>query len=44
MTICVYGANTKMPFSVHDNVDHPVSLNAATKMANELMAQELDEA
>jgi UDP-glucuronate 4-epimerase len=34
----VYGANTCMPFSVHDNVDHPVSLYAATKKANELMA------
>ncbi|MDP9200804.1 MAG: NAD-dependent epimerase [Gemmatimonadota bacterium] len=34
----VYGANTKMPFSTHDNVDHPVSLYAATKKANELMA------
>ena len=34
----VYGANTKMPFSVHNNVDHPVSLYAATKKANELMA------
>jgi UDP-glucuronate 4-epimerase len=34
----VYGANTKMPFSVHDNVDHPVSLYAATKKSNELMA------
>ncbi len=34
----VYGANTKVPFSVHDNVDHPVSLYAATKKANELMA------
>ena len=34
----VYGANTKMPFSVHHNVDHPVSLYAATKKANELMA------
>jgi len=34
----VYGANKKMPFSVHDNVDHPVSLYAATKKANELMA------
>jgi UDP-glucuronate 4-epimerase len=34
----VYGANTTMPFSVHDNVDHPVSLYAATKKANELMA------
>ena len=34
----VYGANTKLPFSVHDNVDHPVSLYAASKKANELMA------
>jgi len=34
----VYGANTKMPFSVNDNVDHPLSLYAATKKANELMA------
>ncbi|SPF43072.1 Protein CapI [Syntrophobacter sp. SbD1] len=34
----VYGANEKIPFSVHDNVDHPVSLYAATKKANELMA------
>jgi len=34
----VYGANTAMPFSVHDNVDHPMSLYAATKKANELMA------
>lgn len=34
----VYGANTNMPFSVHQNVDHPVSLYAATKKANELMA------
>ncbi|KKN04475.1 hypothetical protein LCGC14_1097060 [marine sediment metagenome] len=34
----VYGANTKMPFSVHHNVDHPVSLYAATKKTNELMA------
>lgn len=34
----VYGANTKMPFSVHQNVDHPLSLYAATKKANELMA------
>jgi UDP-glucuronate 4-epimerase len=34
----VYGANTRMPFSVHDNVDHPISLYAATKKANELMA------
>ena len=37
-TSSVYGANTKMPFSVHDNVDHPISLYAATKKANELMA------
>ncbi|MBW7917386.1 MAG: NAD-dependent epimerase, partial [Trueperaceae bacterium] len=34
----VYGANTTTPFSVHDNVDHPLSLYAATKKANELMA------
>ncbi|MBQ2594274.1 MAG: NAD-dependent epimerase [Candidatus Riflebacteria bacterium] len=34
----VYGMNTSMPFSVHDNVDHPVSLYAATKKSNELMA------
>ena len=34
----VYGANTVMPFSIHHNVDHPVSLYAATKKANELMA------
>ena len=34
----VYGANTKMPFSTHHNVDHPVSLYAATKKSNELMA------
>jgi UDP-glucuronate 4-epimerase len=34
----VYGANTNLPFSVHDNVDHPISLYAATKKANELMA------
>lgn len=34
----VYGANTRMPFSAHHNVDHPVSLYAATKKANELMA------
>lgn len=34
----VYGDNTKMPFSVNDNVDHPISLYAATKKANELMA------
>jgi len=37
-TSSVYGANTKVPFSVHDNVDHPLSLYAATKKANELMA------
>lgn len=34
----VYGANTRMPFSVHDEVNHPVSLYAATKKSNELMA------
>lgn len=34
----VYGSNTKLPFSVHDNVDHPISLYAASKKANELMA------
>lgn len=34
----VYGANPKMPFSTHDNVDHPASLYAVTKKANELMA------
>src|SRR5471032_883136 len=34
----VYGANTKLPFSVHQNVDHPISLYGATKKANELMA------
>ena len=34
----VYGSNTKMPFSVHDNIDHPLSLYAASKKANELMA------
>ena len=34
----VYGGNTKVPFSEHDNVDHPVSLYAATKKANELIA------
>ncbi len=34
----VYGANTNLPFSVHDNIDHPVSLYAASKKANELMA------
>lgn len=34
----VYGANTAMPFSVHDNVDHPLSMYAATKKANELIA------
>jgi UDP-glucuronate 4-epimerase len=37
-TSSVYGANTRMPFSVHQNVDHPLSLYAATKKANELMA------
>ena len=37
-TSSVYGSNAKMPFSVNDNVDHPVSLYAATKKANELMA------
>lgn len=37
-TSAVYGANEKLPFSVEDNVDHPVSLYAATKKANELMA------
>ena len=34
----VYGANTRLPFSEHHNVDHPISLYAATKKANELMA------
>lgn len=34
----IYGSNTKMPFSIHDNVNHPISLYAATKKANELMA------
>lgn len=34
----VYGANTKLPFSVHQNVDHPISLYAASKKSNELMA------
>ncbi|AMB85609.1 capsular biosynthesis protein CpsI [Pseudomonas agarici] len=34
----VYGANTRLPFSTHDNVDHPLSLYAATKKSNELMA------
>src|SRR5262245_10473766 len=34
----VYGANTRQPFSIHDNVDHPISLYAASKKANELMA------
>jgi UDP-glucuronate 4-epimerase len=34
----VYGANTRMPFSIHHNIDHPVSLYAATKKSNELMA------
>ncbi|QIT56643.1 NAD-dependent epimerase [Aquisalimonas sp. 2447] len=37
-TSSVYGANTAMPFSVHQNVDHPLSMYAATKKANELMA------
>ena len=37
-TSSVYGANTRKPFSIHDNVDHPLSLYAATKKANELMA------
>jgi UDP-glucuronate 4-epimerase len=37
-TSSVYGANTSMPFSVHQNVDHPLSLYAATKKSNELMA------
>ncbi len=37
-TSSVYGTNTKMPFSVHEGVDHPISLYAATKRANELMA------
>jgi UDP-glucuronate 4-epimerase len=37
-TSSVYGSNTHLPFSVHDNVDHPVSLYAATKKSNELMA------
>ena len=37
-TSSVYGANTRMPFSVHQNVDHPLSLYAATKKGNELMA------
>ncbi len=37
-TSSVYGANTEMPFSVHQNVDHPLTLYAATKKANELMA------
>ena len=37
-TSSVYGANTKMPFTVHQNVDHPMSLYAATKKSNELMA------
>jgi UDP-glucuronate 4-epimerase len=37
-TSSVYGANTQMPFSVHQNVDHPLSFYAATKKANELMA------
>lgn len=37
-TSSVYGSNTRLPFSAHDNVDHPVSLYAATKKSNELMA------
>src|SRR6202048_3795065 len=37
-TSSVYGANTRMPFSVHEIADHPVSLYATTKRANELMA------
>ena len=37
-TSSVYGANTSMPFSVHDSVNHPLSLYAATKKANEMMA------
>jgi len=37
-TSSVYGAHTNMPFSIHDGVDHPVSLYAATKKSNELMA------
>ncbi len=37
-TSSVYGAHTKMPFSIHEHVDHPVSLYAATKKSNELMA------
>lgn len=37
-TSSVYGANRKLPFAVHDNVDHPISLYAATKKSNELMA------
>jgi UDP-glucuronate 4-epimerase len=37
-TSSVYGANTKLPFTVHQNVDHPLSLYAATKKSNELMA------
>jgi UDP-glucuronate 4-epimerase len=37
-TSSVYGQNTSMPFSVHQNVDHPITLYAATKKANELMA------
>lgn len=39
----VYGANTEMPFSIHHNVDHPLSLYAATKKANELMAHTYSE-
>ena len=37
-TSSVYGANTKMPFSEHDSVNHPLSLYAASKKSNELMA------
>ncbi len=37
----VYGANTAMPFSVHQNVDHPLAIYGATKKANELMAHTL---
>ena len=37
----VYSANTKLPFSVNDKTDHPISLYAATKKANELLAHSL---
>ena len=37
-TSSVYGANTKMPFSEHDSVNHPLSVYAASKKSNELMA------